>query len=729
MKKVLKRINKTKLIILATIIIVFILSLIKSIYIFNFKYRSSNKYEKYYVMVIEKRKEEENKTSYLVKYLSNKFILNVYNENIKKSDTYSYGDKIELIGKISIPENLNNPYEFDYKRYLNSNNIVTIINAYNIQNVVHTKGNIFYYYILKLKNKVYEISKKNMNEKEFSLFKALIYSDKSSLDEEDIALFTSNGLNYMMAVSGMHITYLMVIVNILTKDMKKLKKIIITTFILFSYIVMASFSVSAIRASIMSISFICFKDKKGYNKYIGIILSLIIMLCINPYVIFNTSFIMSYFATFGIIALNSLANSYFIVHLNLPKILKGIIEPICISICTLIFLLPFQILFFGNINFKSFISNLFISNIISFFYFVSFLLNFLVFIPFVNQIIANALAVILKTIICVLKLLEIIPFPIVCIPRFSAFEIFIYYIAIFLIMNRKYIYKYFSKKYWKKLKLLVNILLIVIFFIIFSFTLYRIYFENYIWYFNVEQGNMCIIRQNRKVVIYDFGSTTKNLSYNVLNNFLKAKAIKKIDLVVLTHMHEDHVNAIYDMCKNYDIQKIIYPVTYSTSEEYTKISMLLEVNNIKSECVFENTKLNIGKNIEISFLTPNKDAKILDEDILNANSLTSIVTIEKNENYMFMGDATFKTEKYILDKKLDEEMLQKLNNIKVIQIGHHGSKTSTSEEFLKLINPCIALISSKKKVYGHPSKETLEKLENLNFTTIITEQKGAFRAK
>ncbi len=728
LSNILKRTSKAKLVIVATIIIVFILSIIKSIYIFNFKYKISNKYEKYHVMVIEKRKEDEKKTSYLVKYLSNKFILNVYNENMEENEIYNYGDKIELTGKISIPEKLNNPYEFDYKKYLNSNNIVATINAYSIKNVVHTKGNIFYYYILKFKDKVYEISKEYMNEREFLLFKALIYSDKSSLDEEDIELFTSNGINYMMAVSGMHITCLMIIVNNITKEMRKYKKIIITAFILFSYIAMASFSISAIRAGIMSIFSILFKDKKGYNKYIGIIASLIILLCNNPYVIFNTSFLMSYFATFGIISLSTLVNSYFEVSLNLPKVLKGIFEPICISICTLIFLFPLQILFFGNINFKSFISNLVISNIISLFYFISFLLNFLVFIPFVNQIIASALSVILKVIICILKILEFIPFPVLNIPRFSTFEIFCYYIAIFLIISRKYIYKYFSKKYWNRLKILVNIVLIAIFCTLSFCTIYRIYFENYIWYFNVGQGNMCVIRNNRRVVVYDCGSTTKNLSYNVLNNFFKAKAVKNIDLVVFSHMHEDHTNAIYDMCKNYNIQKVIYPVTYSASEEYTKISMLLESNNIKSECVFEDTKLNIGNAIEIFFLTPGKSTKILDEDILNANSLTSVVTIGKDKNYLFMGDATIKTEKYILDKKLDEEVLQKLSNIKVIQIGHHGSKTSTSEEFLKLINPCIALISSKKKVYGHPSWETLKKLENLNFNVIITEKKGAFKA-
>lgn len=676
-KNSIKNADRKKLFIYITILITAMLCIFRSVYIFNFKYDFNGDYQKYNVSIIEKRKEDDEKVSYLVKYLSNKFVLNIYIKDKNENLNFRYGDELEIVGRISKSERLNNPYEFDYRKYLNSNNIVATINTYSIKSVEHTKGNPFYYYILKFKEEVVKIVNDNMGKREASIFKALIYSDKSGIESEDILLFKNNGISHMMAVSGMHITYLMLIINVFTKQLKKGTKILIHSFFLFSYIIMSSFSISAIRAGIMSILSVYFKDKKGYNKYIGIILSLIFILYLNPYTIFNSSFLMSYFATLGIIVLNPIIKSYFLVYFKIPKILYNILEIICISICSLIFIFPFQVLFFGNINLKSFISNLVISNIISICYFLSFLFNFLVFIPYVNLILVKAIYVILKLIVFILEFLNFIPIPILNIPRFSYFEVFLYYMFILLILNKKYIYKYFSKKYWKRLKLIIVALKIAIILILAGFTIYRIYFENYIWYFNVGQGNMCIIRQDRKVVIYDMGSTTKNLGYNVLDNFLKAKAITNIDLVILSHMHEDHTNAIYDISKKYNINKIVYPVTYETSYEYTKITNLIENTGIDFSVLYNGTNIKVGKNIDIYCISPNNQEKIVSKDILNANSLVSIITVNQKFNYLFMGDATIETEKCILNKNLDIKIVQKLKNLNVVQIGHHGSKTSS----------------------------------------------------
>ena len=91
-----------------------------------------------------------------------------------------------------------------------------------------------------------------------------------------------------------------------------------------------------------------------------------------------------------------------------------------------------------------------------------------------------------------------------------------------------------------------------------------------------------------------------------------------------------------------------------------------------------------------------------------------------------MGDATTQTEEWIL-KNISKENLEKLNKLTAIQIGHHGSKTSSSEEFIKSINSCIAIISAKKEKYGHPSKETIDILNKYKFNIKITQKDGAIK--
>lgn len=732
-----KKFNTKYLIFCITIFVSYLLILFGKIYVFNFKFKEDKNYTKYEVDIIQKSKISDDKITYLVKCMNNKFLLNIYideklpNEQKNMYENMTYGDKVEIMGKISYPQKLNNPYEFDYKKYLNSNNIVANITGYKINKINHTKGNFVYYYILKFRDSIYSNINKYAKENEMELFKALMYSDKLELGEDEKNLFEENGLVHMIAVSGMHISYLMCIVKYFTSNLKNWKKILLDIIILIIYISMSMFSISAIRAVLMYIISAILSIFGKNRKYVPIFLTFIIMNIFNPYIIFNASFLLSFFASFGIICLSSQINSFFNVYLKLEKmiILKYIFNMLSISLSSSIFILPFQIIFFGNFNLKLFISNIVALPFISLFYSISFLFIFLSQAFFIKEIIAMAISVMLKCIIFVLKFLNAIKLPNILLPRLNVVLVIMYYFSIFVVLTRKYIPKYFKKKYWKKLKFSCHMLPIVNFLIIFLCIVYIKYIESYVCFFNVGQGNMSIIRKGGKTVIYDMGSTTQKLGYNVCSNFLKSKAISKIDMIILSHMHEDHTNAIYDIVKKYDVGMVIYPVTYEMCDEYTNISKLLNEKNIKFTCAFEDTFFNVGKSIEIEILSPKQDEKINSNDVLNANSIVSILTIKKgylkNDNYLFMGDATKETEKYILDKKLRYAQEEKLKNIKCIQIGHHGSKTSTSEEFLKKVNPCYALISSKKKVYGHPSQDTLELLKKYNFKIVITEENGA----
>lgn len=741
--------RKNRFIIFICIIFIFLLNLGKNIYVFNFKYKTSDTYEKIKCMVIQKEKVEEKKISYLVKYNSNKFILNIYNDtysntnydgnsDINEFANFMYGDILEFRGKIIIPQKLNNPFEYDYKKYLNSNNIVANITTYNVVKSDKKVGNVF----VKLGYIIRENLDKNIDEKmtikEAGLFKSMMYGNDLELSKDIKESFSENGISHMLAVSGLHLMYIIKILNMITKDMNK-KIIIILNFItIFLFCIISSMSISVIRASIMSFISIIDSNKKIYEEkdnkekyscffvYKKLLIAFIIIIIYNPYSIFNLSFQMSFLATFGIITYNNLVYSYFVVVLKINKKYKYIIEILSLSISANIFILPLQIYYYGRFELISFFSNILLSPILSFEFLLGFLSLFLAFVPFVSDIFISANIVVLKLIIFITTILKKINYFTIYIPRFNYLELFLIYSTILFETIKKYVtlLKKSSRRY---ARIIIVIVTIFTFLYSISMYIYRMYFEEYIYFFNVGQGNMAIIRDNRKVILIDIGSTSKNVASNVLESFLKAKGIYKVDAIFITHMHEDHVNGIYEVAKKIKIKSVVYSVPKTTKKgEYEKITELLENKNIPGIEVIQNDNIKIG-DVNITTLMPLHDKVIISKDMLNSNS--SIFLLEKDDKkYLFMGDSTIETEETFLDN-IDNEVKNKLKKLSAIQIGHHGSNTSSSEELLKQINPCTAIISSEKKRYGHPHISTIEMLKKYKFDIKITEECGAIKVE
>lgn len=744
--------RKNKILIIVLIIILFVLNLIKSIYVFNFKYKTSDTYSKMRCMVIQKEKIEKDKISYLVEYNSNKFILNIYSDSyadesekidINEFANFRYGDVLEFRGKITIPEKLNNPFEFDYKKYLNSNNIVATIITYKVENVDKVTGNIFVKFGNIIRENIDRVIDNKMPKEEASLFKSMLYGNDLDLSDDIKEGFNKNGISHMLAVSGMHLMYILKILNFVTKDMNKKFSNFLNLSVIFLFCVISSMSVSVIRASIMAgIGIICSnkkeckneveddKNKKEYNNssvYMKLLIAFFAIVIYNPYSIFNISFQMSFLATLGIVSYNSLVYSYFTVILKISRRYKYIIEILSLSISANILILPLQIYYFGKFELISFLSNILFSPVISFEFLLGFISIFLGFIPFISDILITSNIIILKIIISLTNLIQKINFFTIYIPKLNYLELFLIYSTIFLQTTKKYIPVIFKNKYRKIVR--KTILFVTSFTFLYSISMYvyRMYFEEYIYFFNVGQGNMAIIREDRKVVVIDIGSTSKNLASNVLKSFLEAKAIYSIDSIVISHMHEDHVNGIYEIAEEFNIKSVVYSVPKTTEKgEYEKFDKLVSKKGIAKVEVNKDDEIKIG-DITIQVLMPVDNKVIVSNDMLNSNS--AVYLLEKdNKYYLFMGDATKEAEEELF-KNLTQTTKEKLNNLTAIQIGHHGSKTSSSEEFIQKLNPCIAIISSKKEKYGHPHKITLDTLEKYNFEIKITEEVGVVKIK
>lgn len=742
--KFISFLKKEKIMCILWITIFLVIRVGYSIYFYEYKYKSDDKNKKMYVRVIEKRKDTDKRSTYLVEYENSKFIMNIYDTIKEDIDSL---DILKIRGKIVIPEYLNNPYEFNYKRYLNSINIVGTISVYSLEKVGKSKK-IDFNILSKFRDNLLSKASLLLKEDENTLFSSMICGIKNYNNTTVTDYFKNSGSSHFLSISGTHIMYYIYVIDIFIKNFSKKTKYKIKILLIILFNFMIGYQISLIRASIMYI--IASFNIKGCNKYIRLFIAFLVVFSINPYVIFNSSFIFSYLSIISIILVLPLFTSFFDIvtlkifgikyigdnFLKFSKIkkiafysLRYILKNIAFVLSIYLVTLPFQMYFFCEINFISIISNIIISPFISFELVIGFLSLFLVYIPYVSDILILANSTILSLIIFLAKSISNLEILKISVIKPDILSICSYYIILSFLFFSKYLYKYFNVKKARRIKKILKIVTIILSMYIISVILKVSFFEEYVYFFNVGQGNMALLHKQNTNIVVDLGSTSRGVASNVLLSFLKAKNISKIDMIIITHMHDDHMNGVGEVIENVKVSKVIFSSFEDKGKnENFKFEKMVKEKNISTINVACNDSI-LFRDFKIDVLSPPKDKIINSSDVLNSNSLVLLIS-KKNYNYLFLGDATKETERFIFKEKIfEDEIYNKLKSLKAIQIGHHGSNTSTSDLLLENVNSCSAIISSKKKKFGHPSIETLDILKRYNFNIQVTEKKGAIKIK
>jgi len=210
-------------------------------------------------------------------------------------------------------------------------------------------------------------------------------------------------------------------------------------------------------------------------------------------------------------------------------------------------------------------------------------------------------------------------------------------------------------------------------------------------------------------MLIDAGET-KN---NAIKNYLDSLGITKLDVVVATHPHSDHMSEMADIINSYEIGEFYMPNATNNTKGFEKMIDALDNKNIKANQAKAGVEINFDKDTDCYIVAPCKDKY----DDLNDYSAV-IKLVYGNNSFLFTGDAESKSEGEILENNTDIKA-------DVLKVGHHGSHTSTSDKFLEAVSPKYAIISAgKDNEYGHPHKETIDKLEKNNIKTYITYSSG-----
>lgn len=238
-------------------------------------------------------------------------------------------------------------------------------------------------------------------------------------------------------------------------------------------------------------------------------------------------------------------------------------------------------------------------------------------------------------------------------------------------------------------------------------------------FFDIGQGDAIFIETPHKhQILIDGGPSSA-----ILEKLAREMPFwdRTIDLVILTHPEKDHLAGLLEVLERYEVKQILWTGIIRQTAEYNKWQELIKKEKAKITIAQAPQKIKAGR-VFLSILYPFESLE--GGEFKNSND-TSIISrlIFGNNSFLFTGDATKSVEKKILSKC--GEKVNCLLDSDVLKVSHHGSKTSTSEEFLKEISPEIAIIScGKDNIYGHPHSETLEIFKKYDIEVLRTDING-----
>lgn len=570
------------------------------------------------------------------------------------------GDKVRIKGILKELSSNTNFNLFNYKNYMLSKNTYYSMSADNIV-IVEENKNIFY----KIKN---YLIKRISNIKSYEYLDTFILGNSSGISDNVLESYRINGISHLFSVSGMHITLLSTIILFILNKIKKsnINYILVILFLIF-YMFLTSFTPSVIRATFL---FIFLTLNKFLNLKLSTFRILFIILCIvliiNPFNIYNVGFKFSYIISMYLVLFSKIINRY----------KNYITKTLITSFISFLASIPILINNYFNINIMTILNNIIFVPLVSIIIFPFSLIVLLI--PKLD-LIYNFMINILENLSLFISNFKIE----IILSKVNIFIIILYYVIITLIL-----YKMLKRKY-------KYIILIVI--IIFIHTNINYTKNNtYITFIDVGQGDSIFIHlpYNKGNILIDTGG---NYNYDIskdIISYLKSEGIKSIDYLILTHGDYDHMGSSINLVDNFKVDNVIFN-NDSFNDLELELIEVLEEKNIK---YYQSIKeLNID-NTKLYFLNNN----LYDNENDNSNVIYTEIS---NYKFLFMGDAGVDVEEDILEK-------YNLTDIDILKVGHHGSKTSSSETFIDSINPEYSIISvGKNNRYGHPNDEVLDNLE------------------
>lgn len=625
--------------------------------------------------------------------------------NIKMSQdipSIKYGDSLYIEGEFKQPEEARNYKGYNYKQYLKTKKIIGTVELEKAKILKSSNGS----FIHNIQKYIKDTINGTLTDEEGNLLLAILLGDKDKLSEDIQESFKTSNLSHMLAVSGAHVSYIILGLTYVLQNSiigKKNEKIVCIIFLLF-FMAITNFTPSVTRACIMAVltlfSGIIYRKS---DVYTNISVAALITLIFNPYNLLDLGFQLSYGGTIGIII--------FIKRIQEKKsnsiVINYIKQMALVSIYANIIIIPIMMYHFNTVSFTFIISNIMASPILGIIVITGFLFIIAsITVKPLTRLIAIFIKPILSILIKISQICSKLPFSNILVVTPYMFNVISYYAIILYCIK--------SKKN-NKCKIIICLLIVLI---LINFIIYIFPQKLRIFFIDVGQGDSTlIITPDKKTVLIDGGgSDSFDVGEKVLLPYLLDRRILKIDYVLISHFDTDHCGGILTIMEKVKVKNIIISEQAEHSENYERFKKLMIHKKIRLIEVKKGDKIKIGRYSEFKILFPT--SRLLSENPLNNNSIVAQFNYN-NFKMLFTGDIEKLAEQQILKAEKAEIRAD------ILKVAHHGSKTSSIPEFIKAVKPKIALIGvGKNNTFGHPNKQTIKNLENIKCRIYRTDIQG-----
>ena len=600
-----------------------------------------------------------------------------------------------------------------------------------------------YYYADRIRSYVAESLERYMPDNVSGIAIAMLTGDKSAVGSIEKLHFKRSGMLNIMAVSGMHLvmfsTLLHLASGLITNSKKKRATVAIAGTLI--YMIITGMTGSVVRAGIMFIAACIGKmlDRES-DSLISLTLALTLMIAISPEMIFDVGLALSFSATLGIVlfsdGISGLSARICFGKKRLPIMIasasKGVLTVILYSVAANLFIFPALLVFFGSIQPLSVLSSLMSSIFVQGVFYTSIFTVIFSPIAFAASVFGYICAAFCKILYRVTELVSSLPYSSINVKHHAGTVIWVM-VAFFAVMVGIGLFKVVLKKYEEKANkkrvfawtysAIAAVVVLSISMSVYTYT-DPIRDSNSlplrVVFINVGQGDCALMIKDKKAVVIDCGSFDGEYAAAKLMDELLDNGINEIDTVFLSHYHSDHSNGLVHLMNEMKIRQVVLP-DYDDTDGNVKeeITELAREKSIKTERVMYDMYFSVFDNVMIKtvidYLPP--------ESMRNVRVQKSVVTLVSfgSAKILFTADV----------EKADELTLAKYGremDVDLLKVGHHGSKTSSTQEFISQTSPQVSVISVGYNNFGHPDNDVINRLTEAGSEVYRTDECGNITA-
>lgn len=651
--------------------------------------------------------------------LQSKIICNVYASQSEVDSLYDnlqIGNYIKYTATVNRPKNERNPFEFDYEKFLSDRGISILATAYNKNSILilDNSYSIFKHSIFELRKELDSKITLLHNKTTKGLLRGLLLADRSGIDYYTNVDFMNAGVVHVLSVSGLHVGYIVLIFLFLFNRFNLYWRAGLTILCLFCYMIITGSEAPIFRSTLMASILLATpflgRDTNGYNT---LSIAALVILLLNPLELFNPSFQLSFSAILALIILFPRVKNYVDSLKISSQFLKYFMMFLGSTLIAQIGTLPFTLVYFGRISITSIVANFIViplSGIIVGLGIVSIVLSTVSF--WAASIYSSCTEFLTYLLFHSVKFFGNPDYSIVSIRQFTLYDSILFYSAFGILFT---LWKYFQSY---KTKIIFSIILVAVFFISISYDNKELLEKNKLTIVSIDvgQGDSFLIKfPNGKTALVDAGEATKNFDNGkrVILPLLEKLGIDKIDYAFISHVDSDHYMGILELIKNKKVVELYKPNCDYQKQNDVDFENILKRNMIPIKYYSEH-KMNIG-NTKLYFLRQNNNS------LSSVNDKSGVFKLVYGKNsILFTGDVGADVEKKLVNKY--GEFL----NSDILKVAHHGSKSSTSIDFLDKVKPKYALISAGvMNKFRHPSNNVIASLHKFRTIILRTDLSGA----